>query len=265
MQQQPFHLVELSPWPFVVGFSCLALPVRFVSFLKRHDPRRVFIILVALAFVCFLWWRDVDREVVYGGFHTNRVQAGMKFGFFLFILSEIIFFFSFFWRFFHSSLAPDISIGAQWPPAGVVPLAAFQIPLLNTAILLLRGVSVTWSHHSLEGGIKKEARLSLAVTVALGIFFLSLQKEEYYEASFRLADGIYGSTFFLLTGFHGLHVMVGAIILRIALFRLLAFKISSNHHIGLLVSIWYWHFVDVVWLFLFICIYWWGSFWDILS
>jgi len=258
MQQQPFHLVEYRPWPCFVGTLCLILPTSFVLLLAGGNASITFLSIAGLGALCFFWWRDADREAT-TGFHGARVQMGLKTGFFLFILREVIFFFSFFWRFFHNALAPDIRIGVQWPPVGITPLVSFQIPLLNTAILLLRGVRVTWAHHRHEANKGQESNVRLFLTVLLGATFLGLQGAEYFEASFSLADGIYGSTFFLLTGFHGLHVIVGTAMLLTAFVRHLKQKASAEHHIGLLVRIWYWHFVDVVWLFLFVCIYWWGS------
>lgn len=254
----PFHLVEISPWPLLVSSLLLGLLLRLVVFFKRGSTRLCFFNLGVFLLVLFLWWRDVDREVVYRGAHTSFVQNRHKVGFILFIRREIMFFFRFFWRFFHNSLSPDIIVGCMWPPLGITPLNTFQVPLLNTAILLLSGVSVTWCHHRLTGNIHKQARVSLLLTVFLGFFFVLLQGLEYFEAPFSLADGIYGCTFFLLTGFHGLHVLVGGIILRVSFIRLIKIIISSNHHLGILFSIWYWHFVDVVWLFLFVCIYWWA-------
>lgn len=254
-----FHLVEISPWPILCASTLLGRLVRLVIFIKSSSLRFLIINGGLFVFIISLWWRDVDREVVYGGSHTNWVQSSHKMGFLLFICSEVMFFFSFFWRFFHNRLSPDHRIGCQWPPVGITPLNTFQIPLLNTALLLLRGLSITWCHHRLTGQLKQERIIGLVCTVVLGFIFIGIQAMEYHEASFSLADRIYGRTFFLLTGFHGLHVIVGGLILSVSLARLLSMKIRRNHHLGILFSIWYWHFVDVVWLFLFICIYWWAN------
>jgi len=254
-----FHVVEISPWPLLSASSLLGVLVSLVVFIKTSSVWLVGVNRALFVLILGLWWRDVDREVVYSGAHTSWVQKRHKLGFLLFIRREVIFFFRFFWRFFHNSLSPDQRIGCQWPPLGITPLNTFQIPLLNTAILLLRGLSITWSHHSLTGGFKQERVYRLVFTVILGFIFMVMQAIEYHEASFTLADRIYGRTFFLLTGFHGLHVIVGGIILRVSLLRILKMKIRRDHHLGILFSIWYWHFVDVVWLFLFICIYWWAN------
>ena len=177
----------------------------------------------------------------------------------MFIVSEVFFFFSFFWAYFQSSLNSAIELGGSWPPAGVEPFRPFQIPLLNTAILLASGVTVTWAHHSVTRGLHSQAVIGLAVTVGLGLYFTGLQALEYYEASFSVADSVYGATFFVATGFHGLHVIIGTTFLLVCLGRAISRHFSRGHHIGLEAAIWYWHFVDVVWLFLFTSIYWWGS------
>lgn len=209
--------------------------------------------------VMYVWWRDVIREATYQGHHTLIVQRGLKWGMLLFILSEVCFFFSFFWAFFHSALVPNVELGAVWPPVGITPLNAFDVPLLNTAILLSSGATVTWSHHALISGDRRQAILGLIFTVVLGLVFTALQALEYYEAPFSIADSVYGSTFFVATGFHGLHVIIGTLFLLVCLFRLINHHFTKHHHNGFEASIWYWHFVDYVWIFLFCCIYWWGS------
>jgi cytochrome c oxidase subunit 3 len=181
-------------------------------------------------------------------------------GIILFIVSEVLFFISFFWAFFHSRLAPSVEIGITWPPKNIIPFNPFQIPLLNTIILLSSGISVTWAHHRLIENNHTQTIKGLAVTVILGLYFSTLQAFEYIEAPFTFADSVYGSTFYIATGFHGLHVIVGTRFLSVCLYRLLRFQFSHKHHFGFEAAAWYWHFVDVVWLFLFITIYWWGSF-----
>lgn len=214
---------------------------------------------ISLLTVMIVWWRDVIREATYQGHHTLVVQRGLKYGMIWFIISEVAFFVSFFWAFFHSSLLPDVSIGAIWPPVGITPLNAFDVPLLNTAILLSSGATVTWAHHALIAGDRKNTLLGLTITVILGLIFTALQGMEYYEAPFTIADSVYGSTFYLATGFHGLHVIIGTLFLMVCLVRALHHHFTKHHHNGLEASIWYWHFVDYVWIFLFISIYWWGS------
>ena len=164
----------------------------------------------------------------------------------MFITSEAFFFLRFFWAFFHRRLAPAVEIGGMWPPLGILPFNDFEVPFLNTLILLSSGVTVTWAHHALISGAHTEAKISLTITITLGVYFTCLQALEYYEASFRIADSIYGSTFFIATGFHGLHVLVGTLFLLVCLVRIILFHFSSTHHFGFEAAAWYWHFVDVV-------------------
>lgn len=173
------------------------------------------------------------REVTFQGLHTIIVKQGLKYGMLLFILSEVLFFFSFFWAFFHSSLAPSIELGVYWPPLGINPLNPFSVPLLNTGVLLSSGASVTWAHHALISGKKAEALNGLAATVILGVIFTGLQAMEYYEAPFAISDSVYGSTFFVATGFHGLHVIIGTTFLAVCLVRLAYHQLSRHHHLGL--------------------------------
>jgi len=215
--------------------------------------------ILILLLVSFQWWRDISRESTFQGLHTHKVIIGLKWGIILFITSEALFFFSFFWAFFHRSLSPTIEIGVWWPPSNLVPFNPFEVPLLNTIILLSSGVSVTWAHHALIENNHSQAVLSLALTTILGIYFTILQAYEYIEASFSIADSVYGATFFVATGFHGLHVIIGTSFLFICLIRLLINHFSSTHNFGFEAAAWYWHFVDVVWLFLYINVYWWGQ------
>jgi cytochrome c oxidase subunit 3 len=212
-----------------------------------------------LILTCVQWWRDIRREGALQGLHTLIVAKGLRWGIILFITSEILFFFSFFWAFFHRRLAPSIEIGLIWPPTGVTPFNPFQVPLLNTIILLASGVTVTWAHHSMIERNFSQTKQGLAITVILGLYFTSLQALEYWEASFTISDSAYGATFFMATGFHGIHVIIGTTFLFVCLYRLTAFHFSADHHFGFEAAAWYWHFVDVVWLFLYIRIYWWGG------
>jgi cytochrome c oxidase subunit 3 len=177
----------------------------------------------------------------------------------LFILSEIMFFFSFFWAFFHVSINPSVAIGGVWPPAGLTVISPWGVPLLNTIILLSSGASITWAHHSLLSGDKKDTSLALVLTVLLAIIFTGLQAFEYLSSPFYISDGVYGSTFYMTTGFHGFHVLIGTCFLIVCFVRLYYDHFTTESHIGFECAAWYWHFVDVVWLFLFITIYWWGS------
>lgn len=255
----PFHLVDKRPWPVVGAFGVMTLVTGIAKWFHTFDIRLFILGIVTTVLVIIQWWRDVTREGTYQGHHTAIVGVGLRWGIILFITSEVLFFFSFFWAFFHRRLSPAIEIGAIWPPAGIVAFNPFQIPLLNTAILLASGVSVTWAHHSLMEGNFTQTTEGLVITVLLGLYFTALQALEYYEASFRIADAVYGSTFFVATGFHGLHVIIGTLFLLVCLVRHLKLHFTKGHHFGFEAAAWYWHFVDVVWLFLFISIYWWGN------
>lgn len=255
----PFHLVDKRPWPVVGAFGVITLVTGIAKWFHTFDIRLFILGIVTTVLVIIQWWRDVTREGTYQGHHTAIVGVGLRWGIILFITSEVLFFFSFFWAFFHRRLSPAIEIGAIWPPAGIVAFNPFQIPLLNTAILLASGVSVTWAHHSLMEGNFTQTTEGLVITVLLGLYFTALQALEYYEASFRIADAVYGSTFFVATGFHGLHVIIGTLFLLVCLVRHLKLHFTKGHHFGFEAAAWYWHFVDVVWLFLFISIYWWGN------
>nr|YP_010555063.1 cytochrome c oxidase subunit 3 [Kappaphycus malesianus]UYR20484.1 cytochrome c oxidase subunit 3 [Kappaphycus malesianus] len=261
VQRHPFHLVDPSPWPFLASLSAFSCACTGVMYMHAYTKGSFlfFFSFIFLLISMFVWWRDVIRESTFEGHHTGIVQQGLRFGVILFIVSEILFFFAFFWAFFHSSLAPTVEIGSIWPPKGINVLNPWEIPFLNTLILLLSGCTITWTHHSIVSNLRFQAILSLFLTITLAIIFTTLQAYEYNMADFRLSDGIYGSTFYMATGFHGFHVLVGTISLSICFFRLLQYQFTQQHHFGFESSAWYWHFVDVVWLFLFVSIYWWGG------
>lgn len=259
MFKTPFHLVEFSPWPLLGSALLTCMPLGLIYYIRIGTPYLLAYGIICTAIVAYLWWRDIVREATYQGHHTTYVVKGLKLGVILFILSEVCFFFAFFWAYFHRSLAPSVEIGRVWPPVGVATLRAFQVPLLNTSVLLLSGVRVTWAHHAIEEGKYKSAIIGLLLTTLLGVYFLFLQFGEYKETSFSIADSVYGSTFFMATGFHGLHVIVGATFLFVCLIRIILYHFNTTHHVGFLAAAWYWHFVDVVWLFLYVRIYWWGS------
>lgn len=256
-----FHLVENSPWPFLGSMSTLVLTVSGVLYMKgfKYGLILLYLGLILLASTFFFWLRDVVREATYQGYHTKKVIKGLKLGMVLFIISEICFFLAFFWAYFHSSLTPAIELGAIWPPKGIIILDPWNVPLLNTVLLLSSGATVTWTHFSTIAGNRREAILSLSLTIIFALLFTILQGYEYYEAGFTIADGVYGSTFFMATGFHGFHVIIGTIFLSVTLIRLIQYHLTNLHHFGFEAAAWYWHFVDVVWLFLFVSIYWWGS------
>jgi len=215
--------------------------------------------LTSLVVCMSIWWRDVIREATFRGDHTTVVQIGLRYGMLLFIVSEICFFVAFFWAFFHSSLSPTIEIGSIWPPEGFVTFNPWQVPFLNTLILLSSGAAITAAHHFIVGGRRLAAITALEITLAFAVIFTLLQAMEYVEAPFSISDGIYGSTFFMATGFHGFHVIIGTLMIAVMTLRVCHFHFTQQHHFGFEAAAWYWHFVDVVWLFLFVTIYWWGS------
>lgn len=253
------HLVDESPWPLLASLGGLGITT---GLLRWFHLRFVNLFIQSLTFLILVriqWWRDVGREGSYAGQHSILVETGLRWGMVLFIISEVFFFIRFFWAFFHRRLAVNIELGGVWPPAGLIVFSAFGVPLLNTVILLSSGVRITWRHHRAIGGNHTQIIKGLGVTVALGAYFTLLQGIEYIEARFSFSDCAYGSTFFLATGFHGLHVMVGTRFLLVCLFRGLKGVLRHRHHLGFEAAAWYWHFVDVVWLFLYLIVYWWGG------
>nr|AXS64828.1 cytochrome c oxidase subunit 3 [Cucujoidea sp. 11 KM-2017] len=258
-KNHPFHLVDVSPWPILGSLGAMITMIGIIKWFHFFNPSLFFLGILITTMVMYQWWRDVTREGTFQGLHTFNVSMGLRWGMILFITSEVFFFLSFFWGFFHSSLAPSIEIGMLWPPKGIETFNPIQIPLLNTLILLTSGLTVTWAHHSLMENNYKQALQSLLITVILGFYFSILQGYEYVEASFTIADSVYGSSFFMATGFHGLHVIIGTTFLLVCLIRHYKNHFSNIHHFGFEAAAWYWHFVDVVWLFLYISIYWWGS------
>jgi cytochrome c oxidase subunit 3 len=260
--KHPYHLVDPSPWPLLSAFAGGALVLGIV--LLAHNGIWWMLIggLVATLTCMALWWRDVLKESRTPGLHTPVVRIGLRYGMVLFIASEVMFFVAFFWAYFHFALYPNHVAGAEraiWPPAGVLTFDPFGLPFLNTMILLLSGCTVTWAHHALLQNDRKSLVTGLALTVLLGISFTGFQIWEYAEAPFQFSGGIYPSTFFLATGFHGFHVFVGTCFLAVCLFRAMRGHFTPERHFGFEAAAWYWHFVDVVWLFLFIFIYWWGA------
>ena len=264
---QPYHLVTPSPWPILTSFALLILTVATVLYFNGYATQlgpNGGLVLVGIGFITTvgamtLWFRDVVTEGTFLGDHTYVVQKGITMNVGLFIISEVFFFISVFWAFFHSSLSPTVELGSQWPPAGIPTINPFELPLLNTILLLSSGATVTYGHHSLIQGNRRGQILGTLLTIVLAILFTICQGIEYYNAGFTIADGIYGSTFFFSTGFHGIHVLIGTAFIAVAFFRMLSYHLTDHHHLGFEASILYWHFVDVVWLFLFVSIYWWGS------
>nr|YP_010175307.1 cytochrome c oxidase subunit III [Friesea gretae]QSL98425.1 cytochrome c oxidase subunit III [Friesea gretae] len=254
-----FHMVDQSPWPISAALAALIMTTGMTKWFSTNTPNLMMMGMFCMCLTTYQWWRDITREGTYQGLHSMYVVLGLRWGMILFITSEILFFFSFFWAFFHNSLAPSLEIGMMWPPLGVTPFNATQVPLLNTMILLSSGVSVTWSHHAIIENNYSQATQSLIITIILGIYFSALQGLEYYEASFSISDSAYGASFFIATGFHGIHVLIGTTFLFICATRMISGHFSKIHHFGFEAAAWYWHFVDVVWLFLYVNMYWWGS------
>ena len=260
-QSHPFHLVSPSPWPIFTCVSILALTTSGVLTMHGFSSAEYFLYLAFLSLVSSmsLWFRDVVSEATYLGNHTLAVQRGLNMGVALFIVSEALFFLAIFWTFFHSAMSPTSEMGGNWPPMGVDAINPFELPLLNTVILLSSGVSVTYAHHSLIQGKRSGALYGLLCTVVLAFIFTAYQAVEYSVSDYTFSDSTFGSCFYFGTGFHGLHVMIGTAFIAVGLWRLLAYHSTDNHHLGFESSILYWHFVDVVWLFLFVSIYYWGS------
>lgn len=284
-----YHLVDPSPWPVVSSLFAFVTAIGAIAWMKTgaggvfglKGPHVFAIGFAGLLFTAFMWWRDVIREA-HKGDHTPVVQLHLRYGMIMFIASEVMFFVAWFWAYFDVSLFPagvqelaatnkqivgmvarnDLT-GGQWPP---VPSANFKgtfdpwgLPLVNTLILLLSGTTVTWAHHALLNDDRKGVIWGLTLTVILGALFTVCQVFEYGHAAFNFSGHIYGATFFMATGFHGAHVLIGTIFLAVCLFRTLAGHFTSKQHFGFEAAAWYWHFVDVVWLFLFACIYVWGA------
>nr|YP_010692605.1 cytochrome c oxidase subunit III [Tricentrus davidi]WBV77346.1 cytochrome c oxidase subunit III [Tricentrus davidi] len=259
MNNHPFHLVDSSPWPIMSSMSLLCLTSGAVLMFHSKNYNTIIIGIMATLLCMIQWWRDIIRESTFQGLHSIKVIKNMKMGMILFILSEVMFFLSFFWSFFHSSLSPSIEIGMNWPPINIKSFNPMGVPLLNTMILLSSGVSMTWAHSSILMKNHSQSMKSMIITIVLGVYFSALQGYEYIDASFCMSDSVYGSSFFMSTGFHGIHVLIGSIFIYVSMMRMKKLHYSSYHHVGFECSAWYWHFVDVVWLFLYVSIYWWGG------
>jgi cytochrome c oxidase subunit 3 len=286
-----YHLVNPSPWPAVGATGAFITAVGLIIWMRSmgggsglfglSGPSVFFVGVLGLMFTMLMWWRDVVKEA-HGGDHTPVVQLHLRYGMILFIASEVMFFVAWFWAYFDAALFPagiypldetgkevigmverNALTGGHWPPK---PSELFHgtfdpwgLPLVNTLILLTSGTTVTWAHHALLENNRKGLVWGLVLTIVLGILFTSCQAYEYAHAGFKYAGFIYGATFFMATGFHGAHVIIGTLFLTVCLFRALAGHFTPKQHFGFEAAAWYWHFVDVVWLFLFMCIYVWGA------
>jgi cytochrome c oxidase subunit 3 len=270
-QQHDYHLVDPSPWPFIGSIAALALTIGTVMWMHGGTPLVAVAGMIGIAYVMIAWWRDVINEAEYKGNHTKVVQLHLRYGMILFIASEVMFFVAWFWAFFEVALNPgdpiqfmrDTLTGGHWPPVATEDARfkgtfdPWHLPLLNTLILLTSGTTVTWAHHALLENDRQGVKYGLILTVLLGAAFTCVQAFEYAHATFDFSGNIYGATFFMATGFHGFHVLVGTIFLLVCLIRVYAGHFTPKQHLGFEFAAWYWHFVDVVWLFLFICIYVW--------
>ncbi|HMN51008.1 MAG: cytochrome c oxidase subunit 3 [Xanthobacteraceae bacterium] len=271
--QHDYHLVNPSPWPLLGAFFALVMAVGTVLWMRGGTSLITLGAFIGLLYVATMWWRDIVIEAE-TGHHTKVVQLHLRYGMILFIASEVMFFVAWFWAYFDAALFPNevhqveraLLTGGHWPPAPTVDSNAFKgtfdpwhLPLLNTLILLTSGTTVTWAHHAMIEGNRKEVKQALWLTVALGAIFTCVQAYEYAHAAFTFGGHIYGATFFMATGFHGVHVLIGTIFLAVCLYRVYLGHFTPTHHFGFEAAAWYWHFVDVVWLFLFVWIYVWGA------
>lgn len=257
-----WHLVDPSPWPLIAALGAFITTLSLVLYMHNYykGGYLCFCGFFILIYSSYMWWRDIIREATLEEQHTFSVQRSLRLGMILFIVSEIMFFFAFFWAFFHSSLSPVHNIGGIWPPEVIELFSTSGIPLItNTFFLLSSGVTVTWAHHALINKSKKQYLIALICTLILAILFTAMQGLEYFEAPFTISDSVYGSCFYMTTGFHGFHVFIGTIFLFVSFVRVIFNHLTDSHHFGFEAGAWYWHFVDVVWLFLFIMVYWWGG------
>lgn len=261
-QFHDYHLVSPSQWPIVGSVAVFIAALGAVDYFHNSGVWLMVIGIAGILYAMLGWWRDIVREA-HSGFHTPVVQLHLRYGMLLFIVSEVMFFVAWFWAYFDASLFPSDTVqtlrfdlfGGAWPPAGIETFAPWSLPFVNTLILLTSGTTVTWAHHALQEDDRQGLIYGLILTILLGISFTGLQVYEYAHAGFNFSDHIYGSTFFMATGFHGAHVIIGTIFLIVCLFRSLRGHFTPKHHFGFEAAAWYWHFVDVVWLFLFVAIY----------
>ena len=278
-KKHDYHIIDPSPWPFVGSMGAMVMLLGAVGYMRWHGglefdvfglnlatPWIFFLGLAVVLYTMFAWWSDTVKEGQEGA-HTRVVSLHLRYGMIMFIASEVMFFVAWFWAFFAASRFPNEAVqaartqvlGGQWPPVGIEVLDPLHLPLFNTVTLLLSGTTVTWAHHALLHNDRKSLKLGLAITVVLGVIFSYVQYFEYAHAPFAFSGSIYGSTFFMATGFHGFHVIIGTIFLAVCLIRAMMGQFTPEKHFGFEAAAWYWHFVDVVWLFLFFCIYVWGG------
>ena len=257
-QKHPYHLVDPSPWPALGAVSALTWAIGMVRFMKDEGAELLIIGIILILVTMFMWWRDLIREGSVGGHHSREVRIGLREGVILFIASEVMFFVAFFWAFFYNGLGFSQSV-TQWPPEGVETFDPWGIPFINTVILVSSGIVLEWGHIGFKKGNYQRLKIGLILATALGILFTALQAVEYGHAAFGFTEGIYPSVFYMATGFHGAHVIIGSIFLLVCWFRALKEEFTEEGQIGLEAASWYWHFVDVVWIFLFVWVYVWGQ------
>lgn len=256
---QPYFILNLRPWPILAAINICNLIISNLIIINYKFNIILIINFILIFIISIIWWRDVIRERTFQGNHNFYIINLLKFGIVLFIISELFLFISFFWNFLHNSLAPSIEIGLNWPPKNINFFNPILIPLLNTIVLLTSRFTITLTHFYLLNNNLKISKIFLYLTIILSSYFLILQAIEYNEASFTFSDSIFGSSFYIATGFHGIHVIIGTIFLIVNLIRIIKIHFSFIHHISFELAAWYWHFVDVIWLFLYIILYWWNN------
>ncbi|MFT4782894.1 MAG: cytochrome c oxidase subunit 3 [Paracoccaceae bacterium] len=255
-----YHILPPSIWPFLGALGGFVMLFGSVMWMHDVTPFLFFIGLALVLYVMYAWWAEMVTESAVGD-HTPVVRIGLRYGFIFFIMSEIMFFAAWFWMFFKHALYPMATFSeGMWPPPSIETFDPWHLPLINTLILLCSGCAATWAHHALvHENNRKDVATGLILAVILGVVFTAFQAYEYSHATFGFSGNIYGATFFMATGFHGAHVIIGTIFLFVCYLRLRKGHFTPEKHIGFEAAAWYWHFVDVVWLFLFGAIYIWGA------
>lgn len=256
---QPYFILNLRPWPILTSINIFNFIISNLIIINFKLNLILILNLIILILVSISWWRDIIRERTFQGNHNFYIINLIKFRIILFIISELFLFISFFWNFFHNSLAPSIELGLNWPPKNIIFFNPIIIPLLNTIILLTSRFTITLTHFLILNNKLKNSKLFIIITILLRLYFLYLQIIEYNQATFTFSDSIFGSSFYIATGFHGIHVIIGTVFLVINIIRIFKLQLSFIHHIRFELAAWYWHFVDVIWLFLYITIYWWNN------
>ena len=254
-----YHILQPSIWPLIGALGAFTMLFGAALFFHYSNPALMLIGLAVVLYCMYGWWSDVVVES-HGGDHTPVVSIGLRYAVIMFIASEVMFFVAWFWTFFKHALYPMDAIKNEWPPQGIETFDPWHLPLINTLILLCSGAAATWAHHAIAHDNDRKGLINgLILSIALGALFTVFQAYEYAHASFSFSGNIYGASFFMATGFHGFHVIIGTIFLAVCLARALKGHFTPNQHLGFEAAAWYWHFVDVVWLFLFAAVYIWGA------